>query len=119
MPVSYTHLDVYKRQVYQYIQHPMIAKDFAAYLALCNKYKTDYAVEDLLQGKWTPIILGKIRNASLDEHPVSDTHLLLHPSVLVHIWQLHHILPGIQPSDPHGFPDRYPAVLSQFSTLSE
>ena len=54
--------------VYQYIQHPMIAKDFAAYLALCNKYKTDYAVEDLLQGKWTPITLGKIRNASLDEH---------------------------------------------------
>ena len=43
--------------VYQYIQHPMIAKDFAAYLALYNKYKTDYAVEDLLQGKWTPIIL--------------------------------------------------------------
>ena len=54
--------------VYQYIQHPMIAKDFAAYLALYNKYKTDYAVEDLLRGKWTPIILGKIRNASLDEH---------------------------------------------------
>ena len=54
--------------VYQYIQHPMIAKDFAAYLALYNKYKTDYAVEDLLQGKWTPITLGKIRNASLDEH---------------------------------------------------
>ena len=46
----------------------MIAKDFAAYLALYNKYKTDYAVEDLLQGKWTPITLGKIRNASLDEH---------------------------------------------------
>ena len=37
-------------------------------LALYNKYKTDYAVEDLLQGKWTPITLGKIRNASLDEH---------------------------------------------------
>ena len=25
-------------------------------------------MEDLLQGKWTPITLGKIRNASLDEH---------------------------------------------------
>ena len=60
--------EVDREVVYQYIQHPMIAKDFAAYLALCNKYKTDYAVEDLLQGKWTPIILGKIRNASLDEH---------------------------------------------------
>ena len=48
--------------------HPMIAKDFAAYLALYNKYKTDYAVEELLQGKWTQIIIQKIRNASLDEH---------------------------------------------------
>ena len=46
----------------------MIAKDFAAYLALYNKYKTDYAVEDLLQGKWDTITLGRIRNASLDEH---------------------------------------------------
>ena len=54
--------------VCQYIQHPMIAKDFAAYLALYNKYKTDYAVEELLQGKWTQIIIQKIRNASLDEH---------------------------------------------------
>lgn len=60
--------EVDREVVYQYIQHPMIVKDFAAYLALCNKYKTDYAVEDLLQGKWTPITLGKIRNASLDEH---------------------------------------------------
>ena len=60
--------EVDREVVYQYIQHPLIAKDFAAYLALYNKYKTDYAVEDLLQGKWTPITLGKIRNASLDEH---------------------------------------------------
>ena len=60
--------EVDREVVYQYIQHPMVAKDFASYLALYNKYKTDYAVEDLLQGKWTPIILGKIRNASLDEH---------------------------------------------------
>lgn len=60
--------EVDREVVYQYIQHPMIAKDFAAYLALYNKYKTDYAVEDLLQGQWTPVTLGKIRNASLDEH---------------------------------------------------
>ena len=37
--------EVDREVVYQYIQHPMIAKDFAAYLALYNKYKTDYAVE--------------------------------------------------------------------------
>ncbi len=60
--------EVDREVVYQYIQHPMIAKDFAAYLALYNKYKTDYAVEDLLQGKWTQLTTQKIRTASLDEH---------------------------------------------------
>ena len=60
--------EVDREVVYQYIQHPMIAKDFAAYLALYNKYKTDYAVEDLLQEKWTQLTTQKIRNASLDEH---------------------------------------------------
>ena len=60
--------EVDREVVYQYIQHPMIAKDFAAYLALYNKYKTDYAMEDLLLGKWTELTIQKIRNASLDEH---------------------------------------------------
>ena len=54
--------------VSQYIQHRMIAKDFASYLALYYKYRTDYKVEDILKGKWDPITLGKIRTASLDEH---------------------------------------------------
>ena len=48
--------------VYQYIQHKMIAKDFANYLALYYKYKQDYAVE------WNPSIIQKIKNAPLDEH---------------------------------------------------
>ena len=60
--------EVDREVVYQYIQHPMIAKDFAAYLALYNKYKTDYAMENLLLGKWTQLTIQKIRNASLDEH---------------------------------------------------
>ena len=60
--------DLDREVVKQYIQHPLIAKDFAAYLALYNKYKTDYAVEDLLRGKWTPVTIQKIKNASLDEH---------------------------------------------------
>ena len=53
--------------VYQYIQHKMIAKDFANYLALYYKYKQDYAVEDLLKGEWNPSIIQKIKNAPLDE----------------------------------------------------
>lgn len=53
--------------VYQYIQHRMIAKDFANYLELYEKYKTEYGVEDILEGKWSPVTLQKIRSSALDE----------------------------------------------------
>lgn len=54
--------------VYQYIQHRVIAKDFANYLELYAKYRTDYSIEHILDGKWTPVTLQKIRSAALDEH---------------------------------------------------
>ena len=54
--------------IYQYIQHRMIAKDFANYLELYHKYRTDYGVENILDGKWSAVTLQKIRNAALDEH---------------------------------------------------
>lgn len=54
--------------VYQYIQHRMIAKDFANYLELYYKYRTDYGVEDILAGNWTPVTIQKVRSAALDEH---------------------------------------------------
>lgn len=54
--------------VYQYIQHRAVAKDFANYLELYYKYKQDYSVEDILNGKWDPQTLQKIRAAAFDEH---------------------------------------------------
>ena len=54
--------------VYQYIQHRAAAKDFANYLELYYKYKTDYKVEDILEGKWDALTLQKIRSAAFDEH---------------------------------------------------
>lgn len=54
--------------VYQYIQHRMIAKDFANYLELYYKYKEDYNVEDILKGVWNPTVIQKIKHAPLDEH---------------------------------------------------
>lgn len=54
--------------VYQYIQHRTVSKDFANYLELYYKYKTDYKVEELLAGKWDTVMLQKIRSASFDEH---------------------------------------------------
>lgn len=54
--------------VYQYIQHRMIAKDFANYLELYYKYKEDYNVEEILRGIWSPTIVQKIKRAPFDEH---------------------------------------------------
>lgn len=54
--------------IYQYIQHRMIAKDFANYLELYYKYKDDYNVEDILNGIWSPMIVQKIKRAPFDEH---------------------------------------------------
>ena len=54
--------------IFQYIQHRTIAKDFANYLELYYKYKTDYNVGEILNGKWDPVTLQKIQAAAFDEH---------------------------------------------------
>ena len=54
--------------VYEYIQHRTAAKDFANYLELFYKYKKDYGVEDILNGKWDQVTVQKIRTAPFDEH---------------------------------------------------
>lgn len=54
--------------IYQYIQHHMIAKDFANYLELYYKYKEDYNIEEILKGIWSPMIVQKIKRAPFDEH---------------------------------------------------
>lgn len=52
----------------QYIQHRTIAKDFANYLELYYKYRTDYNVGEILEGKWDPAVLKKIQASAFDEH---------------------------------------------------
>ena len=53
--------------VVQYIQFPKIAKDFANYLELYYKYRTDYQIEEILKGHLDPILLKKVAHASFDE----------------------------------------------------
>ena len=53
--------------VFQYIQHWKVAKDFANYLDLFEKYKTDYQVDQVLAGHFEKFALEKLRLASLDE----------------------------------------------------
>ena len=51
----------------QYIQLPRIARDFANYLELYNKYQKLYHVDDVLRGAWQPITVRELRAAPFDE----------------------------------------------------
>ncbi len=51
----------------QYLRHPEVARDFAAYWALYQKYRADYGVEDILQGKPFDAVLDRALNAAFDE----------------------------------------------------
>lgn len=62
------HKNVDREVVFQYIQHRMIAKDFANYLELYYKYKKDYGIEDILHGQWNTAVLQKVKAAPFDEH---------------------------------------------------
>ncbi len=53
--------------IVQYLQNKKIAKDFAIYYDLFNKYKADYQVDKIIQGKTTDEIKERARNARFDE----------------------------------------------------
>lgn len=53
--------------VIQYIQLPSIARDFANYLGLYNKYRQVYHVEDILNGAWPAVTETEFRAAAFDE----------------------------------------------------
>ena len=65
-----------KDVVVQYIQHPQIARDFAGYLELFYKYRTDYQIDEVLNGHIDDILVKKAAHASFDEK-LSVTGLLL------------------------------------------
>ena len=60
----------------QYLRHPDIARDFAAYWVLYKKYREDYGVEDILTGKPFDKVLERAMNAAFDER-ISLVSLLL------------------------------------------
>lgn len=53
--------------VIQYLQHPKTAKDFANYLELYYRYKTDYQIDEILSGTIRPGALNKLKFAPFDE----------------------------------------------------
>ena len=51
----------------QYIRHKKIAKDFAIYYDLFNKYKSDYQIDSILNGKADNKIRSRAKEAKFDE----------------------------------------------------
>jgi len=51
----------------QYLQNKQIAKDFAAYYDLFNKYRSDYQVDSILAGKASQEIKDRAKAAKFDE----------------------------------------------------
>lgn len=60
-------LPVEQDLVLQYIQNAAIAKDFANYYELYNKYRTDYRVDEILNGHFSDEAVTKLRLAPFDE----------------------------------------------------
>ena len=53
--------------VSQYLQDKKIAKEFAMYYDLYNKYKSDYQINDILSGKNVDSIIDRTKSAKFDE----------------------------------------------------
>ena len=60
-------IDVNEKLVVQYLQNKKIAKDFAVYYDLFNKYKSDYQVEKILTGTADGTITARAQAARFDE----------------------------------------------------
>lgn len=58
---------VKEQLVSQYLQNKRIAKDFAVYYDLFNKYKSDYQVESILDGTAAADIRQRAKKAGFDE----------------------------------------------------
>lgn len=63
-------LPVNERLIGEYVQHAKVAKDFAIYYDLYNKYKSDYQIQSILDGSYAPEIADRAKNAKFDERLV-------------------------------------------------
>lgn len=60
-------MKVDEKLIAQYLQNRKIAKEFAVYYDLFNKYKSDYQIEKILEGKTPEEIIDRARTARFDE----------------------------------------------------
>ena len=70
-----TMIKLYEKQEYpvderligQYVQHAKVAKEFAIYYDLYNKYKSDYQIPSILEGTYSQEIADRAKAAKFDE----------------------------------------------------
>lgn len=60
-------MPVRRETIGEYIQLPRIARDFANYLELYEKYRKTYQVENVLKGQWAPATVSELSAAPFDE----------------------------------------------------
>ena len=60
-------LKITETLISQYLQFPEIAKEFAGYYDLFNKYKSDYKINKIFAGKMTQDIIERAKAANFDE----------------------------------------------------
>ena len=75
----------------QYIQHERIAKEFAEYYELYQKYQQDYQIAEILKGQPSEAMVKKVSHASFDER-VSVDHFYMPAILWSHTASWHHRL---------------------------
>ena len=60
-------LPVDESVIAEYLQHPRIARDFAAYYDLFRKYQSDYHIDEILSGALPASAVDRLQNAPFDE----------------------------------------------------
>ncbi len=60
-------IEVTERLISQYVQNEKIAKDFSIYLALFRKYRSDYRIADILEGRYDRSIRNRAAASRFDE----------------------------------------------------
>ena len=61
------HIKVDEKMIGQYLQDSKVARSFANYYDLFNKYRSDYRVDDILSGRAGDEIVTRAREAGYDE----------------------------------------------------
>lgn len=90
------HRTIDREVIQEYIQHPRIAKDFANYLELFYKYRSQYQVELILDGTIPPRVLEMLERAPFDERVgVIDLLLSALGNQLRTVWQRGQVLEGL------------------------